>query len=77
MKNGFAQGGNVGTSSSQTMVNVTDNPTIRLEMLLEKLNTAIDRGIMAKVFFGYEDAQAVSDLLDEKNQSQSNGTLNS
>lgn len=77
MKNGFAQGGNVGTSSPQTMVNVTDNSTVRLEMLLEKLNAAIDRGIMAKVFFGYEDAQAVSDLLDEKNQSQSNGTLNS
>lgn len=77
MKNGFAQGGNVGTSSTPTMVNVTDNSTVRLEMLLEKLNAAIDRGIMAKVFFGYEDAQAVSDLLDEKNQSQSNGTLNS
>lgn len=78
MRNGFATGGNVSSSgsSSTTPSSATSDNMDEMLMVLRDLKIVLQSGIFAKVFFGYEDAQAISDLLEEKNQSQSNGTLN-
>jgi hypothetical protein len=78
MRNGFATGGTpipAGTPAPIQSTVADDNMQEMLSVMRE-LRTVLQSGIFAKVFFGYEDAQAINDLLDEKNQSQSNGTLN-
>lgn len=74
----FFNGGetSAGTLPPNASAPVTASEQQLLLSSLTQLNTILSNGIMAKVFFGYEDARNVTDLQSDINQSNDNGILN-
>jgi hypothetical protein len=74
----FFNGGetSAGTLPPNASAPVTASEQQLLLSSLTQLNTILSNGIMAKVFFGYEDARNVTDLQSDIDQSNDNGILN-
>ena len=74
----FFNGGetSAGTLPPNASAPVTASEQQLLLSTIRQLNTILSNGIMAKVFFGYEDARNVTDLQSDINQSNDNGILN-
>lgn len=74
----FFNGGetSTGTLPPNASAPVTASEQQLLLSTITQLNTILSNGIMAKVFFGYEDARNVNDLQSDINQSNDNGILN-
>lgn len=74
----FFNGGetSTGTLPPNASAPVTASEQQMLLSTITQLNTILSNGIMAKVFFGYEDARNVTDLQSDIDQSNDNGILN-
>ncbi|MBB3123721.1 hypothetical protein FHS04_001224 [Mesoflavibacter sabulilitoris] len=74
----FFNGGetSAGTLPPNASAPVTASEQQLLLSTITQLNTILSNGIMAKVFFGYEDARNVTDLQSDIDQSNDNGILN-
>lgn len=76
MGNKFADGG---SSSAGTLppAAVAADSNSALLMAINRLNANLESGIKATARIGYEDAEAINNLVKESNDSTTNGTLNS
>ena len=76
---GYFEGGHTSTRPEPPVFrneNSTQSPDSSvLTSVLLRLANILDSGIMAKVLIGYEEAQKIEDLNDERKESENNGTI--
>lgn len=73
----FVEGGETTPNTLPPNVNAQASPetTNMLMGVLTQLNTILSSGIIAKAVIGYQEAEAIDDLNNERQQSNNNGTL--
>jgi len=73
---GFVDGGESSPGIvSNTNINQSNNETSLLISVLNQLTTILSSGIMAKLFLGYKDIEAIEKMKNDLNNSSQNGTI--
>ena len=75
MSNGFVDGGATSPNAVPTIPLDSDNSDSNLLSAINRLNNLLSSGIIAKVLFGYAEAEEVEKLNKERNQSSLNGVI--
>jgi len=76
MGNKFANGGESTSGTIAPVVAATNDTSMELLTAINRLNAHLDKGLKVNNLYGYEDAEKIQKLNDERNQSSNNAKLN-